>query len=376
MKKNINHGKQMKKNSGQILTNGQNGMKKMPFYLLFMFFVSLENPCFSQSLFSKIFNGDGSKRKSLYEKHSDISFGIGTANYYGDVAPFNRPIKSTLQNIRWNASFAFTRHFTPHFSGRASLTWVRIAGDDNKYEGVAGLEQLYMRNAHFRNDIQELAFTGIYNLIPESRSYRNRPQIIPYLFAGIAVFHHNPVAKVPTDYAGSEASPGEWVSLQPLNTEGQGLAGYTDQPYNLINVSIPFGAGIKYKLNKNVDLGFEVGIRYTFSDYLDDVGGYFANLSDLASFSSLSAAMGHRENEKYAALTGKDREPFIRNYYATKVNPAYSDPNLTPFSSFPELDGTIGGVRNSSSKLNDMYVLTTFKIIYHIAPSIKCPVIR
>ena len=311
----------------------------------------------------------------MYEKHSEISFGIGTSNYYGDLAPYNRPIKSTLQNINWNISVDFTRHFTPHFSGRASLTWVRLTGDDNKFEGVAGLEQLYMRNAHFRNDVQELALTGVYNFIPGTRSFRNRTKLDPYVFAGISLFHHDPMAKAPKDYGGSEASPGEWVGLQALSTEGQGLPNYTDQPYSLINVNIPFGAGIKYKLNQVWDLGFEVGVRYTFSDYLDDVGGYFADRGELTGISNLSAAMGHRENEKIAALTGRDREALARAYYVGKGYPL-TDPNLFPVGSFPELDITNGGVRNSSSRLNDMYVLTSFKIIYHIAPSIKCPVIR
>jgi hypothetical protein len=350
--------------------------QKIGLMICCLIFCIFSTPCYSQSFFSKLFNSDGTKRKSMYEKHSEISFGIGTSNYYGDLAPYNRPIQSTLQNINWNIGVDFTRHFSPHFSGRASLTWVRLTGDDNKFEGITSLEQLYMRNAHFRNDVQELALTGIYNFIPETRSFRNRAKLNPYVFAGIAVFHHDPMAKVPTDYVGSEAAPSEWVSLQPLNTEGQGLPNYSDQPYSLVNVNIPFGAGIKYKLDKNWDLGFEVGIRYTFSDYLDDVGGYFADKGDLAAFSSLSAAMGHRENEKIAAWTGRDREAFARAYYITRVDPAFADPNLFPIGSFPELDATIGGVRNSSSKLNDMYILTSFKIIYHIAPSIKCPVIR
>jgi Outer membrane protein beta-barrel domain len=350
--------------------------RKMGLMLFYLIFCVISTPCYSQSFFSKLFKSDGTRRKSMYEKHSEISFGIGTSNYYGDLAPYNRPIKSTLQNINWNIGVDFTRHFSPHFSGRASLTWVRLTGDDNKFEGITSLEQLYMRNAHFRNDVQELALTGIYNFIPETRSYRNRAKVNPYFLAGIAIFHHNPEAKAPTDYAGSEASPGEWVSLQPLNTEGQGLPGYADQPYSLINANVHFGVGVKYKLDKNWDLGFETSVRYTFSDYLDDVGGYFADKGDLAAFSSLSAAMGHRENEKIAAWTGRDREAFARAYYITRVDPAFADPNLFPIGSFPELDATIGGVRNSSSKLNDMYILTSFKIIYHIAPSIKCPVIR
>ena len=357
--------------------------RKLIFFTFFAIFSLLYiSPCFSQNFFSNLFKGDGSRRKSNFEQHSDISFGIGTSNYYGDIAPFNRPIQSTLQNIRWNASFNFTRHFSPHLSGRVGFTWARISGDDNKFEGVAGLEQLYMRNVHFRNDIKELAVTGIYNFIPESRNFRNRDKIIPYVFAGIAVFHHNPEAKVPTDYTGSEASPSEWVSLQPLSTEGQGLNGHPNQPYNLINVSIPFGVGVRYKLNKIWDLCFEAGVRYTFTDYLDDVGGYYADILDLSNANPLSATMGHRENEKFAALSGKDREAFVRNYYATQgtkgspPNPAFLDATLFPLNSLPTFDGAFGEGRNSSSRLNDMYVLTSIRVIYHIAPSIKCPVIR
>ena len=353
------------------------GFQRILFFsVLFTLLSIFSTPCYSQSFFSKLFNSDGSRRKSMYQKHSEISFGIGTSHYFGDLAPYNRPIQSGLQNINWNIGVDFTRHFTPHFSGRASLTWVRLTGDDNKFEGVAGREQLYMRNAHFRNDVKELALTGVYNFIADTRSFRNRAKLNPYVFAGISIFHHNPVAKAPRDYAGSEAAPSEWVSLQPLNTEGQGLPNYPDQPYNLVNVNIPFGAGVKYKLNQVWDLGFEVGLRYTFSDYLDDVGGYFADKGDLTGISNLSAAMGHRENEKIAALTGRDREALARAYYVSKGYTDLSDPNLFPVGSFPELDKDNGGVRNSSSRLNDMYILTSFKIIYHIAPSIKCPVIR
>ena len=153
---------------------------------------------------------------------------------------------------------------------------------------------------------------------------------------------------------------------------------------DLVSVSIPFGIGIRYKLNHYWDLGFEAGVRYTFSDYLDDTGGYAANYSDLQ---GLSQVFGHREIEKFAALTGKDREGFIRDYVYTQgtkiINAsspkpedriAYLDPNLRSLSTLATaFDGEL---RNTSSRLNDMYVLTSFRIIYHIPPSIKCPVIK
>lgn len=314
-------------------------------------------------------------QKKLFEKHSDIAFGVGTSNYYGDVVPINRPVTSTVENIRWNVSFDFTRHFSPKFSGNVALTWARIAGDDNKLENVALLQNAFMRNAHFRNDIQELSFKGIFNLIAESRNYRNRSTIIPYVFAGIAFFHHNPVAKVPVSFKGSEASPGDWVSLQPLKTEGQGLPGYSNTPYSLFSASIPFGIGVKYKLNKKFDLGLEIGLRYSLTDYLDDIGGNYANYNDLLAISPLAASMGHREYELISAYSGKNREASIRKYLAENVNPNYSNPALTPTSSFPEIFGQ-NTDRNGSSRLSDIYLLSNFRLIYHITPKVKCPVIR
>lgn len=313
-------------------------------------------------------------QKKLFEKHSDIAFGIGTANYYGDLVPINRPVQSTIDNLRWNISVDYTRHFTPRFSGNIALTWVRIAGDDNKLEGVPLLEKSFMRNTHFRNDIQELSFKGIFNLIRESDRYQKRAQITPYVFLGFAFFHHNPVARVPASYKGSEASPGEWVSLQPLHTEGQGLPGNLNNKYELFAMNFPLGFGVKYKINRKIDVGFEVGIRYNLTDYIDDVGGYYTSYSQMYAISPLSAIMGHREYELIAANTGNNREASIRKYLAENINPIYSNPNLTPASTFPEIFRQ-GTVRDGASKLNDIYLLSSFRLIYHIAPKIKCPVI-
>lgn len=314
-------------------------------------------------------------QKKLFEKHSDIAFGIGTANYYGDIVPINRPIQSTLQNIRWNLSFDLTRHFSPRFSGNVALTWVRIAGDDNELEGVAVQQNAFMRNAHFRNDIQELSFKGIFNIIRGSRNFQKRATITPYLFLGFAFFHHNPVAKVPLDFVGSEATAGEWVSLQPLHTEGQGLASNPKSKYELFALNFPLGFGLKYKINRKVDLGVEIGVRYNLTDYLDDIGGNYANYNELLTISPLAAAMGHREYELIAVNSGNNREAAIRQYLARNVNPIYANPSLTPVSSFPNVFPQ-GSARNGASRLDDIYLLTTFKLIYHIAPQIKCPVIQ
>ncbi|MDE3182372.1 MAG: hypothetical protein KGM16_03035, partial [Bacteroidota bacterium] len=41
--------------------------------------------------------------------------------------------------------------------------------------------------------------------------------------------------------------------------------------YSLTQFSIPFGAGVKMPLSENINVGFEIGYRKLFTDYLDDV---------------------------------------------------------------------------------------------------------
>ena len=94
----------------------------------------------------------------------------------------------------------------------------------------------------------------------------------PYVFGGLAVFRFNP-------YTHDAAH--QKVFLKPLSTEGQGLDGYNLEPYSLTQVAIPFGGGIKYALTDNIRVGAEVGIRKTFTDYLDDVSTNYADPVDL-----------------------------------------------------------------------------------------------
>lgn len=87
-------------------------------------------------------------------------------------------------------------------------------------------------------------------------------------------------------------------------------------------------------------------------------------------------AFGHRELEKYAIRTGNDREPGIRAWFAAVGNPLYADPNF-PLNSIVNPDGFDRNfTRNSTAKINDSYLLTTIKLVYHITPSIKCPKLK
>jgi hypothetical protein len=65
--------------------------------------------------------------------------------------------------------------------------------------------------------------------------------------------------------------------------------------YKNITFSIPFGGGVRYKVNSYIDLGFEMAYRKTFTDYIDDVSTVYKNN---ASFSDpVAAALADRTAE-------------------------------------------------------------------------------
>jgi len=306
-------------------------------------------------------------KSSNFVPYSSVSVGLGTSSYYGDLAPYSRPVVSTFGLLRWSATANYTRHFTPHFGARASFTWARITGDDFKvHQGDRAVPNLFARNLHFRNDLKEFALTGIFKIIPDSRSYDRRPQFSPYLFAGIAAVAHNPVARVP-DLDGDR-----WVKLQPLGTEGQGSPGY-DKPYSLVQFAIPFGFGVRYKINARFDVGAELGFRFTSTDYLDDVSKNYPDPSVLKD--DLARAMSNRSAEPTAARKGGDRTAGLQKFLAETYQ--ITDPSIDPFVAIQQTDyASPGTPRGTHPWRNDAYMTGSIHVTYILGSPIKCPPLK
>jgi Domain of unknown function (DUF6089) len=263
---------------------------------------------------------------------------------------------------RWNLGFAYTRQFTPRVAVRASLTYARISGDDYNYSqsnvmGKYGVT--FARNLHFRNDLKEFALTGLYNFRPEGRTSEKRPSVSPYLFFGFAATAHSPEARSPVDET-NPANSRVWVKLQPLGTEGQGQPGF-EKPYSLITLAIPMGLGVKVRLNDDFNIAAEVGYRYTFTDYLDDVGGNYP--TDPTVLTGLAAQMSDRREEFFAARVNVDRRATEAALKAAGADAYFTTAFRSGKSRLRILD-------------NDAYLLTTFHLQYIIPGKIKCPVIK
>jgi hypothetical protein len=293
--------------------------------------------------------------------YSSVTFGVGTSTYFGELNAYSKPLKSLFTLPRWNVGLGYTRQFTPNFAARAMFTWARIAGDDYTFsKGNPEKYALqYIRNLHFRNDLKEFAVTGIYNFVADGRNSNARAKFTPYIFGGLALVAHSPEARTPTETNAPSATyqpAREWVKLQPLHTEGQGQPGYA-KPYSLVTMAIPVGIGARYMLNENFNLGVEIGYRMTFSNYLDDVSGAYANPDALQ---GLSTIMADRRNEPDAARVNESRDVALQQLRQTN----------------PELF-TSGGRGGGVGKFpRDGYLLTNFSIQYIIPTRIKCPPIK
>lgn len=179
----------------------------------------------------------------------------GVALYSGDLSP--KEFGVYLEEVR--PAFGI---FTRIQLGRAGALRLGVSG--GSIEGDDARHGREDRGLAFRSRITEFSLIGELDLFKIGAA-RNRG-LVPYLFGGGALFRFNPEA--PFD--------GDYIELQPLGTEGQGLPNYED-PYRLTQFAIPMGVGVKILLSDQLTLSLEFGGRMLFTDYLDDVGNTEVN---------------------------------------------------------------------------------------------------
>jgi hypothetical protein len=118
---------------------------------------------------------------------------------------------------------------------------------------------------------------------------------------------------------------GDWIALQPLGTEGQGLAGRPDK-YKRVTVSFPIGVGAKYLIDRQWSISFELSLRYTLSDYIDDVSTSYYIPSEIeAANGAIAADLSDRALDPSKGLSGVVALGDGRNNYLQRGDPRYND---------------------------------------------------
>ncbi|HYG01243.1 MAG TPA: DUF6089 family protein [Chryseosolibacter sp.] len=296
-------------------------------------------------------------KKSHFGKdkiYNAVGISLNALNYFGDLAPTPSRFSTDIGFTRPAIGLSFSHRFGPRYTLTAAFTYGTLRGDDADSADPSDEENAifrYDRNLSFRNRVKELSIVANFDLFENMATYISRVKWTPYAYLGIAVFHHNPQAQAPaTDVNGNPLpEAGEWVDLQPLGTEGQfsdldpSAVNHGIKPYKLIQPAIPMGLGVRFRINELMDFSAELGFRYLFTDYVDDVSGNYVNLDELNS--ELARAMSYRTGEVDGHATLAEGGVMSGGYV---VWPGYGHEHRDNF--------------RGNKDDRDIYMVTTFKL--------------
>jgi hypothetical protein len=285
---------------------------------------------------------------STFKKHKYVSvgFALNAMNYVGELDPGPSFLSPGIKFTRPNFGVFVKQRLAPRYSARVAVSWGRLKGDDFENASFSDKDiHRKFRNLSFRSSVLEVKADFIADLWENRGRHTKRPDYTPYVFAGIAYFHHNPKAY----YEGS------WVALQPLKTEGK--------TYSLHQVAFPVGLGFRYKLGKQWDLAFEMGWRFTLTDYIDDVSTNYVDKSTLGS--QVAIDLSDRSGE---LMDKPEMDEYVANQGGYQPDP-YNTSGSYIFGY-----GQAGNQRGDSNR--DWYIVTGFHLSYIIPGRVICPKFR
>lgn len=260
----------------------------------------------------------------------DFGIGAGAANALTDMGgneltrrDFVADLK--LQMTRQSVS-AFARYKVGQmFSIKSTFSFMTIRGDDK----LSSNPGRHYRNLNYKNNLFELNAQCqwfFYEVNDLGHTYRYKDNFRAYIGLGAGAVYHNPKASY----------NGDWVALRPLMTE--------NHRYTKVTAVIPASAGFYFTINKHYRIGWEICWRTTFTDYLDDVSGNYADPTTLSS--PLAATLANRTDPADA----NSYQPGFANNYGV-----YNEP-----------DGTVHFNKRGDPTHNDSYLSSNIEFSYVI----------
>jgi hypothetical protein len=189
-----------------------------------------------------------------FAQKTEFGMLAGGSYYYGDI------VNSSFQpkTVGPGLGFLLRYHINRKLAVRGNLMYCRVQGADSNLVLNADTRYQKSRNLAFYSDIIEVSGMFEYNLIEDSNKGRNvMNRFIPYVFGGVGLFYFEPMAIQPLS--------GKPIALRPLRLEGTS--------YLPIALAFPVGAGMRFYITKNWQVGLELGMRFTSTSHLDDITG-------------------------------------------------------------------------------------------------------
>lgn len=156
----------------------------------------------------------------------DMGGGVGMTGYLGDANTAN-----LLAHPGWDAQLIFRYIINPRMGLKTGLSGGSLSGDSSDMTDV------FPGNANYKFSTTFLEFSELFEFnffnFGIGESYRNLMRWTPYITAGIGA-----------------------------------TVWFTDG-YTGVAPTIPLGAGIKFKINRRLNIGLECLMKKTFTDKLD-----------------------------------------------------------------------------------------------------------
>jgi len=346
-------------------------MKFLRVYIL-LFFCTAFGATFSQS---RRFYDNNDYKKQRHE----LNFGLGVSSCQTDVGGsqyndqelsekfggtiFRSLYDTDLSSSNFALNAAYVYHYKNRINFRGSLIFSRLSGDDKESP------EFYRNNRclNFRTDLLEISSviefylkkptTGNKFNLKNIKGKKLASKVLAswgvYLSGGVGGFLYNPMAKNNFHYPDvhynsgftSDGNKTTYHKLRPLHTEGQGYEGHSlgddfnvpgkefkaGKTYKPVAICIPLGFGIQKAFNQNMGIKAELGIRYTFTDYIDDVSGLYYDKSLLSEYNengNLAATMsgtGSGDAPSTYGEQGTYRYVGYATTYDANGNPIYPD---------------------------------------------------
>lgn len=265
----------------------------------------------------------------------DVGVHIGGSNYLGEMGGKEETRRDFVWDMKLNQTrFAFggfaRRKFSRIISVNTGLMYFRLQGADalSINRGRVG------RNLNFRNDMFEWYIRPEFTIFQDNDlggrgRYKTDFRLFGYV--GAALYYSNPKGQLNRE--------GEFVALQPLNTE---LADYSK-----FGVSIPAGIAFHFTKARRHRFGWDFGWRTTFSDYLDDVSTTYKDPNLLP-----------------GGPTGQAAIMYDQSSYAYALDPSLPDPNNYGYYSSPGTNSPDQENKRGDPTHNDSYLTMTFTYSY------------
>ncbi len=184
---------------------------------------------------------------------SELGVMGGGTYYIGDLN------QKQFKHTNLAGQLFYRYNFNYRLAYRANFTYGFIEAYDSEAK-----EAIFVnRNLSFQTKLYEFSNGVELTYFPfeiGNKRYRGTG----YLMAELGLTKINPS----TEYNG------DMVELQPLGTEGQGTALSTRPKYSRLQLVVPIAVGARITISDNIGMNLEYGVRYLFTDYLDDVGSY------------------------------------------------------------------------------------------------------